>query len=153
MIKIKKLVEDAIIPHRGREGDACYDLYSKTNYIISAGSKDIVPTGIAIELPEKYEAEIRPRSGISLKGLKCKIFGEHKFIVADIDVIQGTIDSNYRGEINIIIKNNSNFNIIIPKHTKLAQMKINHVPNVEFIEVKNLTDSNRGISGFGSSGI
>ena len=57
------------------------------------------------------------------------------------------------GIINIIIKNNSNFNIIIPKHTKLAQMKINHVPNVEFIEVKNLTDSNRGISGFGSSGI
>lgn len=153
MIKIKKLTEDAIIPHRSRGGDACYDLYTRKDYIVLGKSKNIIPTGIAIQLPKDLEAEIRPRSGISLNGLRCRCFDIDAFTVSDIDVIQGTIDSNYRGEINIILRNNSNYDIIIPKHTKLAQMKINYVPDVELVEVKELSDSNRGANGFGSSGI
>lgn len=153
MIKIKKLTEDAIVPHRSREGDACFDLYSINDYVILGRSKTTIPTGIAIELPVEYEAEIRPRSGISLNGLECKCFDIDEFVVADIDVIQGTIDSNYRGQINIIVRNNSNCDIVIPKYTKLAQMKINYVPDVELIEVEELSESNRGANGFGSSGI
>ena len=153
MIKIKKLTEDAIVPHRSREGDACFDLYSINDYVVLGRSKTTIPTGIAIELPVEYEAEIRPRSGISLNGLECKCFDIYEFVVADIDVIQGTIDSNYRGQINIIVRNNSNCDIVIPKHTKLAQMKINYVPDVELVEVEELSDSNRGTNGFGSSGI
>lgn len=153
MIKIKKLTDDAIIPHRSREGDACFDLYSINDYVVLGKSKTTIPTGIAIELPVEYEAEIRPRSGISLNGLECKCFDIDEFVVADIDVIQGTIDSNYRGQINIIVKNNSNCDIVIPKYTKLAQMKINHVPDVKLVEVEELSDSNRGTNGFGSSGI
>lgn len=153
MIKIKKLTEDAIVPHRSREGDACFDLYSINDYVVLGRSKTTIPTGIAIELPVEYEAEIRPRSGISLNGLECKCFDIDEFVVADIDVIQGTIDSNYRGQINIIVRNNSNCDIVIPKHTKLAQMKINYAPDVELVEVEELSDSNRGTNGFGSSGI
>lgn len=153
MIKIKKLTEDAITPHRSREGDACYDLYTRKDYIVLGKSKNIIPTGIAMQLTKDLEVEIRPRSGISLNGLECKHFGIDETVVADIDVIQGTIDSNYRGEINIILRNNSNYDIIIPKHTKLAQMKINYVPDVELVEVEELSDSNRGANGFGSSGI
>lgn len=153
MIKIKKLTDDAIIPHRSREGDACFDLYSINDYVVLGRSKTTIPTGISIELPVEYEAEIRPRSGISLNGLECKCFDIDEFVVADIDVIQGTIDSNYRGQINIIVRNNSNCDIVIPKYTKLAQMKINHVPDVKLVEVEELSDSNRGTNGFGSSGI
>lgn len=88
-----------------------------------------------------------------MNGLECKCFDIDEFVVADIDVIQGTIDSNYRGQINIIVRNNSNCDIVIPKYTKLAQMKINHVPDVKLVEVEELSDSNRGTNGFGSSGI
>lgn len=153
MIKIKKLTEDAIIPHRSREGDACFDLYTRKDCVILAKSKDIVPTGIAMQLTKDLEAEIRPRSGISLKGLECKHFGIDETVIADIDVIQGTIDSNYRGQINIIVRNNSNCDVVIPRHTKLAQMKMNYVPDVELVEVEELSESNRGENGFGSSGI
>ena len=153
MIKIKKLTEDAIIPHRSREGDACFDLYSINDYVVLGRSKTTIPTGISIELPVEYEAEIRPRSGISLNGLECKCFDIDEFVVADIDVMQGTIDSNYRGQINIIVRNNNNCDIVIPKYTKLAQMKINYVPDVELVEVEELSESNRGENGFGSSGI
>lgn len=153
MIKVKKLAEDAIVPHRSREGDACFDLYSINDYVVLGRSKTTIPTGIAMELPVEYEAEIRPRSGISLNGLECKCFDIDEFVVADIDIIQGTIDSNYRGQINIIVRNNSNCDIVIPKHTKLAQMKINYVPDVELVEVEELSNSNRGTNGFGSSGV
>lgn len=148
MIKIKKLTEDAIVPHKSREGDACYDLYTSEDVLITGDDyRKAIPTGIAIQLPKNYEGEIRPRSGISLNGL------EHNGEPFYIEVIQGTIDSNYNGEINIIVANPHVNSIIIPKHTKLAQMKINYVPDVELVEVEELSDSNRGTNGFGSSGI
>ena len=151
MIKVKKLREDAIIPRRGREGDACFDLYTVGTNEVGQFEKLVIPTGIAIELPANYEAEIRPRSGISLKGVNGLLHsGEGGFF--ECTVIQGTIDSNYRGEIGIIFKNHSAYEYIIPAGTKLAQMKINEVPQIELVEVQELTDSNRGNKGFGSSG-
>lgn len=153
MIKIKKLTEDAIIPHRSREGDACYDLYTNINYDVKAYDTVVIPTGIAIELPVEYEAEIRPRSGISLNGVLAYDVFMGRMDNFKCTIIQGTIDSNYRGEIGIIFRNETMRDITIKKHTKLAQMKINYVPDVELIEVEELSESNRGENGFGSSGI
>ena len=153
MIKIKKLTEDAIIPHRSREGDACYDLYTNRDYDVQAYDTVVIPTGIAIELPVEYEAEIRPRSGISLNGVLAYDWFIEKMDNFKCTIIQGTIDSNYRGEIGIIFRNETMCDITIKKHTKLAQMKINYVPDVELIEVEELSESNRGANGFGSSGI
>lgn len=71
MIKIKKLTEDAIIPHKSRGGDACYDLYTSEDVLITGDDyRKAIPTGIAMQLPKNYEGEIRPRSGISLNGLE-----------------------------------------------------------------------------------
>jgi len=153
MIKMKKLTEDAIIPHRSREGDACYDLYTNRNYDVKAYDTVVIPTGIAIELPVEYEAEIRPRSGISLNGVLAYDGFMGRMDNFKCTIIQGTIDSNYRGEIGIIFRNETMCDITIKKHTKLAQMKINYVPEVEFVEVEELSESNRGENGFGSSGI
>lgn len=154
MIKVKKLTDDAIIPQRGRIGDACYDLYtSKDVYLLDNAGRITIQTGIAIELSEDLEAEIRPRSGISLKGLEVLRISDDIKTKIRVDVIQGTIDSNYRGEINIIVNYETPYKVLIPKGTKLAQMKINYVPKVEFIEVEELSDSNRGANGFGSSGV
>lgn len=154
MIKIKKLTDDAIIPHRSREGDACFDLYtSKDIYLLDKDGRIKIPIGIAVELPSNLEAEIRPRSGISLKGLEVLRISDDMNVKVRIDVIQGTIDSNYRGEINIIVDYETPYKVLIPRSTKLAQMKINYVPNIELVEVEELSDSNRGTNGFGSSGV
>ena len=151
MIKVKKLRENAIIPRRGREGDACFDLFTVGIAEVGQFETLVIPTGIAIELPANYEAEVRPRSGISLKGVNWLLHsGEGGFF--DCTIVQGTIDSNYRGEIGIIFKNNTAYDFIIPQGTKLAQMKINEVPQVELFEVEELTETNRGDKGFGSSG-
>lgn len=154
MIKIKKLTDDAIIPHRSREGYACFDLYtSKDIYLLDKDGRIKIPIGIAVELPSNLEAEIRPRSGISLKGLEVLRMSDDMNVKVRIDVIQGTIDSNYRGEINIIVDYETPYKVLIPRFTKLAQMKINYVPNIELVEVEELSDSNRGTNGFGSSGV
>ena len=157
MIKIKKLTVDAIVPYKSREGDACYDLFTSEDYYVPPHKTVVIPTGIAIELPVEYEAEIRPRSGISLNGaVGYAIVGERVLDEKErikCTVIQGTIDSNYRGEVGIIFKNDTIRKYIIPKHTKLAQMKINYVPDVKLVEVDELSNSNRGANGFGSSGI
>lgn len=152
MIKIKKLVDDAIIPKKGREEDACFDLWTSQDYKIEAFATVVIPTGIALELAIEYEAEIRPRSGISLRGVLAYDGFKGKMDNFKCTIIQGTIDSNYRGEIGIIFRNETGQVYTIPKHTKLAQMKINYVPKVELVEVEELSKSNRGEQGFGSSG-
>ena len=150
MIKVKKLNKDAIIPRRGREGDACFDLWTSEDRKVMGFQTIVIPTGISIELPANYEAEIRPRSGISLKGVPALYLNNPRDF--SCSVIQGTIDSNYRGEIGIIFRNETGHTYVIPKGTKLAQMKINEVPQIELIEVEELEESNRGSNGFGSSG-
>lgn len=151
-IKIKKLKEDAILPRKGRVEDACYDLYTSEDVIVRKGETAIIPTGIAMEMPLNLEAEIRPRSGISYKGVPCESdFGY--MTNADCLVIQGTIEPEYRGEIGIIFKNLSGYNITILKHTRLAQMKINEILDTTIEEVTELSESNRGVAGYGSSGV
>jgi dUTP pyrophosphatase len=97
-----------------------------------------IPTGISIELPDGYEAQIRPRSGLSAKG---------------IDVKLGTIDSDYRGEISVILHNTTDTPFKITKGDRIAQMVIARYEKIEWEQVETLSDTERGIGGFGHTGI
>ncbi|HFL2520379.1 TPA: dUTP diphosphatase [Clostridioides difficile] len=163
-IKIKKLSQDAIVPSYAKEGDSGIDLYTLEDTVIPAKSAVAISTGIALEIPYGYEMQVRPRSGISLKGilftrdvtvcdkeqLKKQI---RKSFVVHPTVRLGTVDSGYRGEIKIITYNEENFEILIPKHIKLAQGVFQQVPRAILKVVDELSNSERGNSGFGSTGI
>lgn len=162
-VKIKKLHEDAIIPSYAKEGDAGFDLYTLKEVEIYPHQTVVIPTGIAMEIPKGYEVQVRPRSGISLKGVECKsksyVFtGEedadgYRSEKVYLRVQLGTIDSGYRNDVGIIVYNQSNEKVKLSKHVKLAQGVLNQVPTADFIEVDELSDSERGINGFGHSGV
>lgn len=102
--------------------------------------RKLIPTGLFIELPEGYEAQMRPRSGLALnEGL-------------GLLNSPGTIDADYRGEVGIIVVNLSNNVISIKDGDRIAQMVINKVEQAELVEVKELTDTERGSGGFGHTG-
>jgi dUTP pyrophosphatase len=141
IVKVKKLNPDATIPHRAKPGDAAFDLYSVEDYLLGQESREAVHTGIAIQIPEGYEGQVRPRSGLAMK--------------QGITVVNspGTIDSGYRGEVVVILHNLSKDGFFIKKGMRIAQLAIRPVPEVEFLEVEELEDSERGSGGFGSTGI
>ena len=102
--------------------------------------RKLIPTGLFIELPEGYEAQMRPRSGLALnEGL-------------GLLNSPGTIDADYRGEVGIIVVNLSNNVVSIKDGDRIAQMVINKVEQAELVEVKELTDTERGSGGFGHTG-
>ncbi|EGT5447385.1 TPA: deoxyuridine 5'-triphosphate nucleotidohydrolase [Clostridioides difficile] len=163
-VKVKKLNQDAIVPSYAKEGDSGIDLYTLKDTVIPAKSTVAIPTGIALEIPYGYEMQVRPRSGISLKGLLFtrnvivydKMQPEkqiRKSFIVHPTVRLGTVDSGYRGEIKIITYNEEDFEILIPKHTKLAQGVFQQVPRAILKVVDELTSSERGSNGFGSTGI
>ena len=117
------------------------DLYSRIDVVLKRGEITLVPTGIAISLPEGYEAQIRPRSGLALK---------HGLTLLNTP---GTIDADYRGEIALIMINVGKEDFVVEKGMRLAQMVITRYEKVEFEEVDALPDSQRGTGGFGSTGI
>jgi dUTP pyrophosphatase len=139
-IRIKKLHEDAVLPHyaHGPEEDAGMDLRSVERVTLSPGAAQGVPTGIAIELPPGYEAQVRPRSGMALKH--------------SITVNFGTIDPGYRGEIRVVMFNLSTADYVIEKGDRIAQLVIAKYEPVEWEQGEDLSDSRRGEGGFGSSG-
>lgn len=141
-VKVKKLHKEAKLPLYAKDGDAGADLYSVEEVIgLKANERALISTGIAIELPEGYEAQIRPRSGMAFK--------------QGLTVLNspGTIDTKYRGQIKVIIYNASNKTVDIPAGTKIAQMVVKPVEQANFKEVKELSDSERGTDGFGSTGV
>ena len=143
-IKIKRLSEDALIPVRATDGAACYDLYVPRDTAISKG-RNVVQLDLAMELPHGTYAEIRPRSGFSAKGME-DITGCRR----DADVLHGVADEDYRGSIGVIIKSEDYF--VIKKGTRIAQMLIGEYRQCEFVEVDDLSSTNRGEGGFGSTG-
>ncbi len=112
----------------------------KENIVIRPGERILVPTGLFIELPEGYEAQIRPRSGLAIK--------------SGITVLNtpGTIDSDYRGEIMVIMINLSEENFIIRDGDRICQMVVAKYERAEFSEVKELNETKRGEGGFGHTG-
>ena len=140
-IHVKKLSADAKIPQSARLGDAAYDLFSSVDYELMPREWYAVPTGIAIEIPDGYEGQVRPRSGLAAK--------------EGVTVLNtpGTIDSGYRGEVKTIMINLGDKPFKITKGMRISQIAIRPVPEVQFIEVDELSDTERGEGGFGSTGI
>jgi len=103
--------------------------------------RQLIPTGLFIEIPEGYEAQIRPRSGLAYKqGITCLN-------------TPGTIDADYRGEIKVLLVNLSSEDVIIEDGMRIAQMVVARHEKVEWVETKSLEESERGEGGFGSTGI
>ena len=141
-VKIK-VIENGKIPEFKRKGDACCDCYVRLSdnldsISIPPNSRCLVNLGFALELPKEYEAIIRPRSGLSSRG---------------IDICIGTIDNNYRGEIKVCIINNSNCCYQVYHNDRICQIAIRKTEDIVFEQVENLSETNRGDNGFGSSGI
>jgi dUTP pyrophosphatase len=138
-IRIKKLHPDAILPAyaHGALEDAGLDLRAVERAVLSPGAAQGVPTGLAIELPPGYEAQIRPRSGLGLKHT--------------ITVNFGTVDPGYRGEIRVVMFNLGSAAYTIEKGDRIAQLIVSRYEAIEWEEGE-LGESARGAGGFGSSG-
>jgi dUTP pyrophosphatase len=142
-VYIKRLHSfDLPLPRYMTAGAAGVDLYAavEQDLAIAPGGWALIPTGIAIALPEDYEAQIRPRSGLALK---------HGLTLLNTP---GTIDWDYRGEIKVIVINLGDKEYILHRGERIAQMIFNRVEKAELIEVEELDDTNRGSGGFGHTG-
>lgn len=137
-IKFQKLFKDTILPKYAHPGDAGLDLYSQETKILKPNEISAVSLGFALEIPHGYVARILDRSGLALKeGLHC---------------LAGVVDAGYRGEYKAIIINLSKKPYKIEKGERIAQMLIQPVEICEIIEVRSLSESERGEGGFGASG-
>ena len=144
-IKIKRLHENAIIPKYATIGSAGFDFHSVDDIIIYPGETALVKTGLSFEIPINYELQVRPRSGMSLK-TKLRVSNS-----------PGTVDSDYRGEIciimdNIDIKSNHRIPYEIKKGDRIAQGIICPIIQVVFEEVNELNKTERNTGAFGSTG-
>lgn len=137
-LKFKKLHKDAILPTRAKEGDAGLDIYALRDEIIPSFDRQVFDTGIAVEIPYGYEGQIRPRSGLAFKN--------------KLDGFIGTIDAGYRGEIKVILYNTSSKAYRVKKGERIAQLVINKIELAQPEWAEELSDSERGEDGFGSSG-
>ncbi|MEK7817564.1 MAG: dUTP diphosphatase [Actinomycetota bacterium] len=140
-IPIKKLNPDAVVPSPAYgDGDAGVDLASVVDLTINAGERALVATGIAVAIPPGYGGFVQPRSGLAAR---------HGITLTNSP---GLIDSNYRGEIQVIVQNTGAAPFTISAGDRIAQLVIMPVEHADFEVVDELPDSGRGHGGFGSSG-
>ncbi|MEO0071641.1 MAG: dUTP diphosphatase [candidate division WOR-3 bacterium] len=139
-VRILRLKENACLPYRATSGAAGFDLFAAESAVIKKGGFGGVGTGIAIELPEGMEAQIRPRSGLALH---CGI---------GILNSPGTIDSDYRGEIRVVLFNVSRTDFVIKPGDRIAQIVFTKTVPVKFEEVTALSPTKRSTGGFGHTG-
>ncbi len=144
-IKIKRLDKkytDIPLPEYSTDGSAGMDIRAAIDneIILKKGKIGLVPTNLSVEIPKGYEIQVRPRSGLALK---------HGIGVLNSP---GTIDSDYRGEIKIIMMNFSDEDFIIKSGDRIAQLVVSKVYLAKFSETDNLNDSHRGEGGFGHTG-
>ena len=131
---------DDLIPAKAHPDDAAFDLRSRVDLVLEPGKVSIVPTGLFLELPVGYEAQIRPRSGLAAK---------HCIAVLNSP---GTVDAGYRGEVGSILFNAGTVPFEIRRGDRISQMVIAALPDVKLIEADQLSDTDRGTGGFGSTG-
>lgn len=139
-VRIALLHTNATIPTRATGGAAGFDLRAIENDIIAPGKTAMVKTGIALSIPRGFEGQVRSRSGRTLEGL----------VVANSP---GTIDSDYRGEVILLMRNISATPWMVIAGERLAQLVIQQVPDVAFVEADVTVDTARGGGGFGSTGV
>lgn len=139
-LKIKKLHPQAKLPVFSTTWAAGADLFATEEAVIRSGEWKAVPTGLAFEIPNGYEVQIRSRSGLAAK-----------FGVAVLNA-PGTIDSDYRGEVKVILINHGPFEMTVQPGDRIAQMVFAQLAPVHFEEVQELGTTDRGAGGFGSTG-
>ena len=155
-VKIKR-VKDVDLPKYAKPGDSGFDLVAAEGTIIEPGQTKVIPTGLAFEIPPGGELQVRPRSGISRKTF--------------LRVVLGTVDSGFRGEVGVIVSNISypgnsitlgindeheifkSVTYVVKKGDRIAQGVIAPVETANFVEVDELSRSDRGTGGFGSTGV
>ena len=142
-MEIKIVSKSGIIPEYKTAGSAGFDIsaYLEEPVVLKPGERKLVPTGLFIELPAGYEAQVRGRSGLALK---------HGITVLNTP---GTIDADYRGELKVLLVNFSDTDFIVNDGERIAQMIIAKHENADFIEVEELDDTERGTGGYGHTGV
>jgi dUTP pyrophosphatase len=144
LVQIKKLPgsEDVNLPQKMSQLASGYDLYAAVSepVILEPGERQLIPTGIAISMQPNMEAQIRPRSGLAFK---------HGITTLNTP---GTIDADYRGEIKVLLINHGQAAFTIQRNERIAQMVFQIVPEVDFEQVDELSDTIRGAGGFGHTG-
>lgn len=144
-LRIKKLdhAKDLPLPSYATPGSAGMDLRSASvePVVISPGQRALVPTGLILEIADGYEGQVRPRSGLALKN--------------GISLVNspGTIDSDYRGEVKVIMINLGDDHFMVNYGDRIAQLVVAPVIQAEIVEVVRVDDSDRGAGGFGSTGV
>ncbi len=148
MKKVKfKLEPGAVAPIKATDGSVGYDLFVYGSHFIHPG-RNAVRTGLSIQLPEGFEATVRPRSGCSLKGIPDEYNLRH-----NADALIGTIDTDYRGEIKIIVKNYEDTEFFLSHGQRIAQLVISPVFTGVAEVVDEIDDTERGDNGFNSTGV
>jgi dUTP pyrophosphatase len=139
-VYFKKLDPQAVLPSRNNDSDAGADLRSIDTVVIPPLSRALINTGLSLEIPHGFYGRIAPRSGLAVKN--------------GIDVLAGVIDSSYRGAIGVVLYNtDKEKEFIVNAGDRIAQIIFEQHWNFKLIEVTELTNSERSINGFGSSGI
>lgn len=135
--------EDLPLPTRMSAGASGFDLVAavQEDVLLQPGKRTLVPSGIRLALPQQLEAQVRPRSGLAIK------YG--------VTVLNtpGTIDSDYRGEVGVILINHGDEPFLIKRGSRIAQLVIQHVPQVTWEQVSSLSETERGSGGFGHTGV
>ncbi|WP_283214761.1 dUTP diphosphatase [Paenibacillus sp. HWE-109] len=143
-VQIKRLAghEDIKLPQKMSELASGFDLHAAVSepIILSPGQRELIPTGFALSMPPELEAQIRPRSGLA-----------YKHGITSLNS-PGTIDADYRGEVKVLLINHGQEPFTIQRNERIAQMVFQLVPQINLVEVTELTETDRGSGGFGHTG-
>lgn len=163
-MEVKIKLNGGIMPKKATAGAAAYDLYVPQDVALRNG-RQVIDMKFSLELPHGYAATIQPRSGFSSKGIEVtKLFVDggcaaevESGVRVNGDVIRGLIDEDYRGNVGVIVRANITPRpyevMMIKKGTRIAQMQIVSVPQIDLTEVEELSETDRGEGGFGSTGV
>ena len=138
-VAVRRLRPDSELPRQAYEGDAGLDLVACEPTVLEPGERAIVPTGVAVEIPDGYAGFVQPRSGLAAR---------HGIGIVNSP---GLIDSGYRGEIRVVLLNTGREPFSVEAGMRIAQLVIAPVASVRLVEVDELAASERGTQGFGSS--
>ncbi len=137
-LRFKRLDEKAVLPSRGSSLAAGLDIYVIEDLTLQPGERALAPTGLAVDIPEGYYGRLAPRSGLATKN--------------GLDVLAGVIDADYRGEIRCLLYNGGDKEIHLPAQSKVCQLIIEKIITPIAIWADDITETERGSGGFGSTG-
>lgn len=141
MAVVEFILDDGFVPEKASDGAAGFDIRASESVVIPPGMRVAVGTGVSMAIPEGFEGQVRPRSGMAFK------YG--------VTVLNapGTIDSDYRGEVKVCLINHGHQPFTIERGDRIAQLVFKRVEEVYFGEAEELNDTIRGVGGFGSTGV